>query len=166
MAPEDITRISLGKFTVGVTGLNAAIEEIKALRGRPEEEIAQALFEKMKPHNYIPPAAAEDYRRAFLRELKRVWGEAAQEDLAHPVIKILGPGCASCQGLEQAVIAALSELNLAADVEHVKDMREIARYGVMGMPALVINGEVKSAGAPPSTDRLKKWLKELQKSIA
>ena len=162
MAQDDITRISLGKFQVGITGLNAAIAELKPLKGRPEEEIAQALFEKLKPHNYMPAAAVEDYRQAFLREFKRAWGEPVEEDRAYPSIKILGPGCSICRSLEQEVLVALSELNLPADVEHVKDMQEIAGYGVMSMPALVINGEVRSVGAPPPKDTLKKWLRELQ----
>ena len=42
MPDEDLTQISLGRFRVGITGLKAAIEEVKSWRGRPEEEIAQA----------------------------------------------------------------------------------------------------------------------------
>ena len=166
MAEDDITQISLGAFKVGITGLKAAIEELKPLLGRPAEEIAQALFEKLKPQNYIPASAAGDYRRAFLREFKKALGEPVAEDFAHPTIKILGPGCSICQSLEQLVLAVLSELNLPADVEHVKDMKEIARFGVMSMPALIINGEVRSVGTPPSQDTLKKWLRELQEPTA
>ena len=71
MADEDLTQISLGRFRVGITGLKAAIEELKSWQGRPEEEIAQALLARVKPRNYIPASVQEEYKRAFLREFKR-----------------------------------------------------------------------------------------------
>jgi len=49
---------------------------------------------------------------------------------------------------------------LAADFDHEQDIKEIARYGVMGTPALVINGQVKSVGRVPPRDQIKKWLME------
>ena len=45
MSQPDITQVSLGKFKVGITGLKEAIEEVKALQGRPDEEISQALLD-------------------------------------------------------------------------------------------------------------------------
>ena len=61
------------------------------------------------------------------------------------------------------VIEVISELELAADFEHVTDIKEIGRYGVMGMPALIINNEVKCVGSVPPRNRMIKWLKEAQK---
>ncbi len=43
MPDEDLTQIPLGRFQVGIAGLQAAIEELKDWRGRPDAEIAQAL---------------------------------------------------------------------------------------------------------------------------
>ena len=56
MSDSDLTQISLGRFRVGITGLQAAIEEVKSLQGQPEAEIADALFNKLKSRNYIPHA--------------------------------------------------------------------------------------------------------------
>jgi small redox-active disulfide protein 2 len=70
-------------------------------------------------------------------------------------IKILGAGCANCNKLEQMVLEVLKNLNEEADVEHVKDFKDIASYGVMMTPALVINGQVKHTGMLPSKDKLK-----------
>ncbi len=162
MINNDVTQISLGKFKVGITGLKSAIEELQDWRERPDGEIAQALFDRLKPQNYIPASAQEEYKRAFLREYKKALGEQVEEERQYPSIKILGPGCSTCQSLEQAVLVVLSELNLPADVEHVKDMNEIASYGVFSMPVLIINDEVKSVGKLPTRDALKKWLLELQ----
>ncbi|UCG64576.1 MAG: thioredoxin family protein [Deltaproteobacteria bacterium] len=44
-------------------------------------------------------------------------------------------------------------------IEHVTDIREIGEYGVMGIPALIINGKVKSVGKVPSKSKLIDWLK-------
>jgi hypothetical protein len=79
MPDEDITQISCGRFRVGITGLQAAIEELKSLQGRPDAEIAQALLARLKSRNYIPPPALDDYRQAFLREFKKALGEKVAE---------------------------------------------------------------------------------------
>ena len=134
MPDEDITQISLGRFRVGITGLKAAIEEAKSWRERPEEEIAQALFAAVKPRNYIPASAQEDYKRAFWREFKKALGEKVEEERSGLNIKILGPGCPSCEQLEQTVMAVLGELGLPAEVEHVRDMKEITALGDIWLP--------------------------------
>lgn len=156
----DITQISLGKFTVGITGLKEAIEEAKSLRGRPEAEIAQALLENLKPKNYIPTSAHEEYKKALLREYKKALGEKVVEERHGLVIRILGPGCPACESLEQLVMATVAELNLPATVEHLRDLQEIMDLGVFGTPALVINNEVKCVGQVPYKEKLKKWLSE------
>ena len=146
MPDEDLTQISLGKFRVGITGLKAAIEEVKSWRGRPEEEIAQALLARVKPRNYIPASAQEEYKRAFWREFKKALGEKVEEERSGLSIKILGPGCPACERLEQTVMAVLAELGLPAEVEHVRDMKDITALGVFGTPALLINDDVKAVG--------------------
>jgi small redox-active disulfide protein 2 len=158
MPDEDITQISLGKFRVGITGLKAAIAELKSWQGRPEAEISQALHARVTSRNYIPAVAQEDYKQAFWREFKKALGEKVEEESSGLNIKILGPGCAACDRLEQTAMAVLAELGLPADVEHVSDVRKIAALGVMGVPALLINGEVKAVGAVPTKAMLKEWL--------
>lgn len=164
MASEDITQISLGKFKVGITGLKEAIEEVKALQGRPEAEIAQALLEKLKPRNYIPASAQEEYKRAFLREYKKALGEKVTEERHGLSIKILGPGCPNCEALEQLVMAVVAELRLPVAVEHVRDRQEIMALGVFATPALMINDEVKAVGRLPGKEMLKQWLLEAGES--
>ncbi|MCX5892835.1 MAG: thioredoxin family protein [Deltaproteobacteria bacterium] len=160
MSDEDLTQISLGRFRVGITGLKAAIEAVKSWRGRPEEEIAQELFARVKPRNYIPASAQEEYKRAFWREFKKALGEKVEEESSGLSIKILGSGCPSCDRLEHSVMEVLEELGLPADVEHVRDVREIAALGVCGVPALLINGKVMAVGSAPTKGMLKNWLAE------
>lgn len=61
-------------------------------------------------------------------------------------IKVLGSGCAKCNALEEAVKAALIELKMDPSIEHVTDFTQIAAYGVMTTPALVVDGKVVSYG--------------------
>jgi small redox-active disulfide protein 2 len=146
---------------VGITGLKEAIEELQGLKGRPEAEIAQALLDKLKPKNYIPAAAREDYKLAFLWEFKKALGEEVEEEKPGGLaIKILGPGCPSCDALEQTVIGLASELGLPAAVEHIRDLKEIHALGVFGVPALVINDDIKAVGRLPDRETLKQWLLE------
>jgi small redox-active disulfide protein 2 len=61
-------------------------------------------------------------------------------------IKILGSGCTKCRQLEAATKAALQQLGIDRAVGHVTDFSEIAAYGVMATPALVVDGKVVSCG--------------------
>ncbi len=77
-------------------------------------------------------------------------------------VKILGPGCRNCQKLEQEVINALAELDVAAEVEKIDDMNKIMEYDVMMTPGLVINEKVKVFGRVPKREEIKKWIQEEQ----
>lgn len=74
-------------------------------------------------------------------------------------IKVLGPGCAKCKQTEQIVKEAVAESGVAATVEKVTDVMEIAGYGVFGTPAVVVDGEVKSVGKIPKKAEVVGWLK-------
>ena len=73
-------------------------------------------------------------------------------------IKILGSGCAKCQTLESLTRDGITELGLDAEFEHVTDPAEIASWGVMATPALVIDDEVVVSGRVPSASDVKQML--------
>jgi len=74
-------------------------------------------------------------------------------------IKVLGPGCAKCQQTEQIVKDAVAESGVAATIEKVTDVMEIAGYGVFGTPAVVVDGEVKSVGKIPTKTDVLGWIR-------
>jgi small redox-active disulfide protein 2 len=78
-------------------------------------------------------------------------------------IKVLGPGCPKCKQTEQRVREAVAEAGIEANVEKVTDIMEIAGYGVLGTPAVVIDGEVKSVGKIPSIKEIKSWIVSIHK---
>jgi small redox-active disulfide protein 2 len=73
-------------------------------------------------------------------------------------IRVLGSGCSRCNELEKRVKDVLAELGIAADVEHVTDLKEIAAMGVFMTPSLVVDCRVTSQGKIPSKDELKRLL--------
>ena len=64
-------------------------------------------------------------------------------------IKILGSGCANCVRLEANTKQALATLGLHATVEKVTDYADIASYGVMRTPGLVVDEQVLVSGRVP-----------------
>ena len=73
-------------------------------------------------------------------------------------IKVLGPGCPKCQATENNVKEAVAESGLDVQVDKVTDLMEIAKYGVFGTPAVVVDGEVKSVGKIPDKEEIKTWI--------
>lgn len=76
-------------------------------------------------------------------------------------IKVLGSGCANCNQLEAATLEALKELGMDTSIDHVTDFAQIAAYGVMTTPALIVDGKVVSYGKVLKKDEV---IKLLQKS--
>lgn len=70
-------------------------------------------------------------------------------------VKVLGSGCAKCNALEEATRAALVELGMDITIDHVTDFTQIAAYGVMTTPALVVDGKVVSYGKVLEKDEAK-----------
>ncbi len=79
-------------------------------------------------------------------------------------IKILGSGCANCQRLERETRTALNEAGLIYELTKVTDYSDIASYGVMQTPALVINDVVVTSGKIPKQDQIVNWANEYQTS--
>ncbi len=75
-------------------------------------------------------------------------------DTKHPDIKILGTGCVNCRNLEANTRTALDRLGLDVTIEKVTDPGEIASWGVMSTPALVIDDEVVLSGRVPGPDQI------------
>jgi len=73
-------------------------------------------------------------------------------------IQILGTGCPKCKKLAENAEAAAQALGIEYEIEKVTDITEFMKAGVMMTPALVVDGDVKSAGKALSADDIKKFL--------
>lgn len=86
--------------------------------------------------------------------------ETIKESPIEARVKILGTGCSNCKKLEENTIAAIEEAKLDLAIKYVEDMAEIASYGVMSTPALLLDDKVLSYGKVLSKEEIIKILKE------
>ena len=84
----------------------------------------------------------------------------AEADKTSSGVKVLGSGCAKCNALEQATREALAELGMETTIDHVTDFAQIAAYGVMTTPALVVDGKVVSYGKVLKKDEAKDLIRK------
>ena len=73
-------------------------------------------------------------------------------------IKVLGPGCANCKTLYRRTQEALEGLHLEATIDKVESYEEIAEYGILRTPGLVLDGKVVMSGSVPPVEKIKELL--------
>ena len=78
-------------------------------------------------------------------------------------IKVLGSGCKNCKKLYENVKESVKNLNIQAEIEYVTDMMEIANYGLLRTPGLVINEKIVSYGKVNSVEEVTTIIKNLIK---
>ncbi len=75
-------------------------------------------------------------------------------------IKILGPGCAKCNKTEKLVREVVKSEGIDAEITKVTDLMEIAGYGVVGTPGVVVDGIVKLSAKVPNKKDILGWIKK------
>jgi quercetin dioxygenase-like cupin family protein len=163
MTNSDVTQIKIGKHKVGFMGLKETFKDMAELYSKqPDDLVAEELLNRLSKKNYISDKVQKEYRRAFVREFRKFLGQPFDDEKDQGLeIKVLGAGCVLCNSLENDVMEVLSEMKLTADLEHVRDVKEIEKYNVKGTPALIINGKVISSGRLPSKNMIRKWLEKI-----
>ncbi len=73
-------------------------------------------------------------------------------------IKVLGGGCRSCETLLKEVKEVVANNNLSADIEYITDLEKIMNYGIMSMPALMIDDKIVSSGRVLNAKEIEKLL--------
>ncbi len=161
MTGNEIKQVMINGRLIGISGLTEAIKEVAGNASLRDNEIQKKLLEFIAMHNYIPASAEEAYGKAVLREFKIAQGISVDEaPISGFRIAVLGAGCMRCTQLESDVRDILSEMKIAADLQHVIDLKEISRYGLMGLPALVIGNKVVSVGEVPPKNKIRQWIIE------
>jgi len=154
----NLRKIKIGRATVGLIGLEQAMQQAVS-RKLSADEATAFLLAAVSRENYIPAAATDLYRQALRREYLMVESGGAQSP-QQLTIKILGPGCVSCNKLNTMIFDIMQRLGIAADIEQIHDLDEIWRHGVITTPALIINGRIKCSGRIPTPAEVEQWLVE------
>lgn len=76
-------------------------------------------------------------------------------------IKVLGAGCKSCHQQYENVKKSVSEMGLDIKAEYITDMEKVMIYGVISMPAIVVNEKIVSAGRVLKSADVEKLLRKL-----
>ena len=79
------------------------------------------------------------------------------------IIKILGSGCKKCMTLTENTKEALASLGQEAEIIKVTDFVDIAAFGVMQTPALVIDEKVVSFGKVLAPKEIVKFIEKAAK---
>lgn len=77
-------------------------------------------------------------------------------------IKVLGAGCKSCHTQYENAKEAVKNMGMSVEVEYITDMEKVMAYGVMSMPALVVNEKVVSMGKVLKAADVENLLKKLE----
>lgn len=75
-------------------------------------------------------------------------------------VKVLGSGCRNCRALFDNTCEALRAMGSRIEAEYITDMAVVASYGVMSVPALIINEKVVSMGKVYSAAEAEKLLRK------
>jgi small redox-active disulfide protein 2 len=76
------------------------------------------------------------------------------------IIKILGSGCSRCEKLHKKVIEVIKTNNINPEVIKVSDIKEIAKFGIMMTPGLVLNEKLVCSVNVPSEKDILKYINE------
>jgi small redox-active disulfide protein 2 len=74
-------------------------------------------------------------------------------------IKVLGTGCPKCKKLYAETEKAIASSGLSVDLEKVERIEEIIKYGILAMPGLILNEEIKASGRVPQSSEIESWIK-------
>ena len=76
-------------------------------------------------------------------------------------VKVLGAGCKSCHEQYENAKEAVKAMGLSLEVEYITDMKKVMEYGVMSMPAIVVNEKVVSMGRVLKSAEIEKLLRKI-----
>jgi len=81
-------------------------------------------------------------------------------------VKVLGGGCSKCKSTIALIEQVARDNGVAITLGKVEEPRDIAGYGVMSTPGVVIDGKVVHAGGVPGRAKVEQWLAATRNSSA
>ncbi len=113
------------------------------------------LFKKKKEEVKAEPSCCCEASAEAKSETASCCGKAVDDVWC---VKVLGVGCKSCHEQYENAKKAVADLGLDVEVEYITDMEKIMSYGVMSMPALLVNDRIVSVGKVLKTGEVKAFL--------
>ena len=120
-----------------------------------------ALFGKRKVEEKAAPACACNGNCATTEATEITNDCCPEANDGICCIKVLGAGCKSCRTQYENAQEAVKAMGLNVEVKYITDMQKVMAYGVMSMPALVVNEKVVSMGKVLKAAEVEKLLHKL-----
>jgi small redox-active disulfide protein 2 len=80
-------------------------------------------------------------------------------------IKVLGTECSKCKKLYAEAEKAIASSGLKVDLEKIEEIEEIIKYGILAMPGLIINEEVRASGRIPRSSEIESWIRACAENV-
>lgn len=143
-----VTRVVIGGKAVGLVDLEETFQEVKEAGLKDSELLKDLILEKVKVRNYLPSHMERVYREDLHEEFRVFTGELSGRRPAGSAgeVRLYGACCSSCAQLNAMVMQILSREGLRVDYQHITDVSEIARAGIITTPALAVAGSVILSG--------------------
>jgi len=143
-----VMRVVIGGKAVGLVDLEEIFQEVKETGLQDSELLKDLILEKVKVRNYLPSLMERVYREDLHEEFRVFTGElSGRRPTGRAVeVRLYGASCSSCEQLDAMVMQVLSREGLRVDYQYVTDLSEIARAGIITIPALVVAGSVILSG--------------------
>lgn len=74
------------------------------------------------------------------------------------LVQVLGTGCSKCKSTITMIEDVAKEKGVNIELAKVQELRDIARFGVMSTPGVVVDGKVVHAGGIPARAKVEEWL--------
>lgn len=74
-------------------------------------------------------------------------------------VKVLGGGCSKCETLLANTKEAVANVGVEAEVEYITDFSVIASYGIMSIPAIIVDEKIVSMGKVLKTSEIEELIK-------
>lgn len=155
-----LRQINIGGNQVGLSDLDEIFGQVREKGIKDKGQLKNLLLKNIKSKNYVPPKMEDLYQEALLEEYLVFTGELKARSRTSDTleIRVYGPGCSRCEQLDRMTMEIIATRGITADYRYVTDIKEITAQGIMGSPALVINGKVASIGKVPGRKELEKLL--------
>ena len=75
-------------------------------------------------------------------------------------VEVLGSGCANCRSTVALIERIAAGHGKSIELVKVEDFKQIAGYGVMSTPGVVIDGRLVHAGGVPREDQVRDWFSD------
>ena len=126
MCNSSVNQVTVDGRLIGLVGPEEVVRKaIASCKRKSDSEISNFLVREVFGRNYILPSTLPVYDRALPREYKAARNLPVDPDpVTGLTILVLIAGSARCDQLQSDIRDVLSEMQVAADVRHVTDIRE------------------------------------------